>query len=93
MVDNIAYPHSTYVNQSVAANGDPRRFEDTELYLRDIVILVSVKAQLFGDSGGQTYPVGIGESIGLTEIDISTLYFKNAVADEDGTVDILAVRR
>lgn len=92
-MDNLVFTSATYVNKDIATGDAARRFETTSLYLKDFVILVQTKAQLFGDSSGQTYPVGIGESIGLSGIDISTLYFKNATAGQNGTVHILGVRR
>lgn len=82
---------ATYVNSDTATDDNPRRFETTSEKLRDVVIIVKDYAQLFGTVSGQTYPVAVDETIGFTKIDISTLYFKNATADEDGTVHILGV--
>ena len=93
MADNLVYTSGTYVESDTASTDAARRFETSFLYLKDIVILVKTKGQLFGDADGQTYPVGIGESLGLSGIDISTLYFKNATAGQNGTVHILGVRR
>ena len=83
--------YATYVNSDTATTDAARRFETSRVYLRDIIIVVKTYAQLFGDSGGQTYPVGVGETIGFTQVDIATLYFRNATAGENGTVHILGV--
>ena len=83
--------YAAYVNKDTATDDTARRFEATRVYLRDVIIIVEDYAQVFGDSGGQTYPVGVGETIGFTQIDIATLYFKNANAGDDGTVHILGV--
>ena len=83
--------YAAYVNKDTATDDAARRFETTRVYLRDIIIIVSDYAQLFGDSASQTYPVGVGETIGFTQIDLATLYFKNATAGDNGTVDILGV--
>lgn len=92
-MENLVYTSATYVNTDTASGDTARRFESSSLYLKDMIIKVTTKAQLFGDSSGQTYLVGIGEAISLSGIDISTLYFKNSVAGQNGTVDILGVRR
>ncbi len=93
MGESIVYTQKTYVNSDTASADSARRFETSFLYLKDFIIKVSVKDQLFGDSSGQTYPVGAGEAISLPGIDISSLYFKNAVAGQNGKVDILGVNR
>ena len=92
-VENLAFTSATYVNTDTASDDSARRFETSSLYLKDMIIKVATKDQLFGDSSAQTYPVGIGEAISLSGIDISTLYFKNSVAGQNGTVSILGVRR
>jgi len=85
------YGGAVYVNSDTAVNNDARRFETTSKKLRDIIIQVATKDQLFGDSANQTFPATAGSSFGITQIDISTLYFKNKTADEHGTIHILAV--
>lgn len=80
-----------YVNSDTATTNDARRFEAAEFRLRDAVIIVKDYDQLFGDAIGQTYPVAAGETIGFTKVDLSTLFFRNATDDEDGTVHILGV--
>lgn len=82
---------AVYVKSNTATGDAARRFETTAKFLQDVVIAVVTNDQLFGDSSGQTYPVGAGETIGFTKVDISTLYFKNATAGQNGTVHILGV--
>lgn len=81
-----------YENQDTAAADTARRFETDNIMLRDVVIKVSTKAQLFGDSANQRFEVGINESIYFTMINISTLYFKNKDAGQNGVVNIVGVR-
>lgn len=82
---------ATYINSGEATADAARRFETSSKKLRDVIIIVKIYGQLFGDSSGQTYPVAVDETIGFTKVDISTLYFKNATSGENGTVHILGV--
>ena len=84
---------SVYVNSDTASNNDARRFETTSKKLRDIIIKNLDQDTLFGDSSGQTYRVAADGSFGITRIDISTLYFKNATAGQNSTVHILALEK
>ena len=67
------------------------RFEATAKKLRDIVIIVKTHPMLLGKTGAVVYPVGVNETVGFTKVDISTLYFKNASAGNNGTITILGV--
>lgn len=69
----------------------PHRFEAAAKKLRDIVIIVKTHPMLLGETGVVVYPVGANETIGWTKVDISTLYFKNAVADAHGVITIIGV--
>jgi hypothetical protein len=60
--------------------------------LRDVAITVSTYAQKFGDASNQRYSVGVGETIYFTMVDISTLYFKNSTAGQNGQVNIIGVK-
>lgn len=80
-----------YENQNTASADNARRFETSAKKLRDVVIQVSTNAQLLGGATNQRYVVGAGETIGFTKVDISTLYFKNATAGQNGTVNIIGV--
>ena len=83
---------SVYENQDTASADSARRFATSPLRLRDVVIQVTTNAQLFGNIFFRRYRVGPGETMGFGTIDISTLYFINAVAGQNGTITILGVR-
>ena len=82
---------ATYENQGTASVDTARRFETISKKLRDVLIRVSTYAQYFGDSSNQRMEVGAGDYMWITKIDISTLYFKNKTAGENGVVTILGV--
>ena len=82
---------ATYENQDTATADTARRFETSGKKLRDVLIRVETYAQYFGDSSNQRLEVGGGDYMWMTKIDISTLYFKNKTAGENGVVTILAV--
>lgn len=86
-----AFGGAVYENQDTAAGDTARRFETSAKRLRDVVIRVSGKPQLFGDASNQRLELAVGDSMGFTRVDISTLYFKNKTAGQNGTVSILGV--
>ncbi len=86
-----AFGGAVYTKVDTAAVDTARRFETTSKKLRDVIIQVATYAQLFGDSAEQAYSVGVGDTLGFTKVDISTLYFKNSAAGQNGVVRILAV--
>ena len=67
------------------------RFETVEKSLRDVVILVETNPMLLGKTGVEVFPMAINDSIGWGKVDISTLYFKNAGAGNNGKITILGV--
>ena len=85
------YSGKVYVKSDTAAADTARHFETSSKFLRDVIISVKTNNQLFGDASGQTFPLAAGESMGFTLVDISTLYFKNASAGQNGTVHIIGV--
>ncbi|MBA7467763.1 hypothetical protein ES707_02984 [subsurface metagenome] len=87
----IGFAGAVYENEDTATTDDPRRFETSQVKLRDVIIQVSGNDQLFGDKTNQRYLVAVGEAIGFTQVDLSLLYFKNAVAGQNGTVNILGI--
>lgn len=87
----IVFGGAVYENEDIATGDTARRFETTSKKLRDVIIQVKTQNQLFGNSNNQRYEVAAGEAIGFTQVDISTLYFKNATAGQNGTVRILGV--
>lgn len=82
---------STYVNSNIAAADAARRFETTTRKLAWAVIVVETNGQLFGTAAAQTLPLAAGGSMGVGKIDLSTFYFRNQVAGQNGTVHILGV--
>jgi len=87
----LSFSGAVYVNSDTATDDNARRFETSSKKLRDMVIYVETNDQLFGDSASQTFPIAAGSSFGITQIDISTLYFCNATAGQNGTVHIIGV--
>ncbi|MBA7604662.1 hypothetical protein ES703_11788 [subsurface metagenome] len=87
----IGFAGAVYENEDLATTDDPRRFETTSRKLRDLIIQVSGNDQLFGNVANQRYKVAVGETIGFTQVELSLLYFKNAVTEQNGTVNILGV--
>ena len=86
-----AFGGAVYENQDTAATDAARRFETATKKLRDVVIRVSGNPQLFGDATNQRLELAVGDTMGFTRVDISTLYFKNKTAGQNGTVNILGV--
>ena len=80
-----------YENQNTASADTARRFETSAKKLRDVLIRVDTYAQYFGDASNQRMEVGAGDYMWITKIDISTLYFKNKTAGQNGVVTVLAV--
>jgi len=84
---------NVYSKTMTMTDDNATRFETTAKKLRDVVIIVKTNAMLLGKTGVEVYPVGANEAVGFTKVDISTLYFKNATADENGTITILGVEQ
>ena len=80
-----------YVNSNTATNDNPRRFETSRRMLAWAVISVVTNGQVFGNVGGQTFPLAAGGSVGLGRVDLSTFYFMNQTAGLNGIVHILGV--
>ncbi len=91
IVKMLGFSGAVYENEDTATTDDPRRFETSSKKLRDLIIQVSGNDQLFGNVTNQRYKVAVGEAIGFTRVDLSLLYFKNAAAGQNGTVNILGV--
>ncbi|MBA7607867.1 hypothetical protein ES703_15036 [subsurface metagenome] len=87
----VGFAGAVYENEDTATTDDPRRFETSSRKLRDFILQVSTNDQLFGNATNQRYKIAVGETIGFTQVELSLLYFKNAVAAQNGTVNILGV--
>lgn len=86
-----AFSGNVYSKTMTMTDDNATRFETTAKLLRDVVIIVKTYGMLLGETGVEVYPVGVGESVGFTRVDISTLYFKNASAGDNGVITILGV--
>ena len=82
---------TVYVNSNTAPDDNPRRFENNPKILKWAIVIVAANPQLFGNAAAQTLPLTAAGSMGLGRIDISTLYFRNQNAGQNGTVHILGV--
>jgi len=82
---------TVYVNSDTATNDDPRRLEVTSRKLAWAVISVETNDQLFGNADGQVFPLAAAGTMGIGRVDLSTLYFKNRTAGQNGTIYILGV--
>lgn len=81
-----------YENEHTMANDSAYRFEDTEMKLRDGLILVSTHDALIGDSSNQRYPKTAGTPLAVGDVDLSKLYFKNAGAGNNTKINIIGVK-
>jgi hypothetical protein len=82
---------AVYVNSDTATNDNPRHFEATSRKLAWAVISVETNDQLFGNAAGQAFPLAAAGTMGIGRVDLSTLYFRNRNAGQNGTVYILGV--
>jgi len=85
------YGGRIYHGHDTASSDDARRFETSEKKLRDVIIRAEDFGQVLGDESGQDFPLEAGEWLGFTQVDVSTLYFRNRSAGENGTVRIIGV--
>jgi hypothetical protein len=87
----LGFSGAVYENENTATSDATRRFETTSKKLKDVIIQVETNDQLFGNASNQRFKVTAGASMGFTQVDLSTLYFKNAGAGLNGTVRIIGV--
>ena len=80
-----------YSKTMTMTDDNATRFETAEKSLRDVVISVETNPMLLGKTGVEVFTVAINASIGWGKIDISTLYFKNAGAGNNGKITIFGV--
>ena len=85
------FGRNVYSKTMTMTTDNATRFETSTKKLRDVIIIVTDNNMLLGETGVEVYPVGSGETLGSTKVDISTLYFKNASAGSNGTITILGV--
>lgn len=53
------------------------------------VILITSNNALIGDSVLQSFPLNEGDSISVSNIDLGRLYFKNATAGSNITIEVI----
>lgn len=88
----VTFGGAVYENEDTATADTARRFETASTKLRDVIIQISGYGQLFGTATNQRYLLDVGDTWNLKKVDISTLYFKNATAGQNGVVNIIGVR-
>jgi len=85
------YRGQVYAKSDTAGADAARRFETSAKKLNWAAIQVTTKAQLFGDSGSQPVSYGADATFEFENVDISTLYFRNAASGQNGTVSIVGI--
>jgi hypothetical protein len=88
---SVSNAGTAYCKSDTAAADTARRFETAEKKIMNASVQVATNSQLFGSSGTIEYQIDPGDTKSLGNIDISTVYFKNAVAGQNGTVVIFGV--
>ena len=81
----------TYSKTMTMTDDNATRFEASVKTLRDVLIFVETNPMLLGSTGVEVFTVAAGASVGWQRVDISTLYFKNAGAGNNGKITILGV--
>lgn len=87
----VAFRGAIHADSDTAVSDAARRFETSMKKLTWAAIQVTTKDQLFGDSSSQLVTYAAGATFELENVDISTLYFKNAAAGQNGTVSIVGI--
>jgi hypothetical protein len=85
----IVFGGEVYENENTATSDAARTFEADTKKLRFARFQVSTNNQLFGTATSQRFLATAGGYFCLRDVDLSTLYFKNAAAGSNGTVNIL----
>ncbi|MCK4414911.1 MAG: hypothetical protein KAY32_15360 [Candidatus Eisenbacteria sp.] len=89
----VLFSGDVYSNQLTMTDDNSARFETEDVMLLDVVVIVETYAMLLGKHDAVVYPVGKGATVGFTMVNLSTLYFKNAVAGSNGKISILGVKK
>ncbi len=89
--DYTGFSGKIYSKTMTMAADTATRFETGRMKLRDVVMIAKTNNMLLGSVGEEVYPVDAGDTVGFTLVDLSTLYFKNAVAGSNGTIVIMGV--
>lgn len=86
------YSGAFYHKADTATDNSARRMETSALKLRDCLIECETNDQLLGDASAQGSVISAGTARSYSSIDISTLYFKNKTAGQNGTIRITGTR-
>ena len=93
--DNVSYGFrftgSVYHN-CTGGNDNASRFESSSLLVRDFIITGRTQNMNLGDSLNQSYVLGNGSSWSGTNLDLSSLWFRNSSAATNGYLNILATK-
>lgn len=81
-----------YESEHTMVNDAAFRFETTETKIRGAVVLVSDNDVLIGDATNQRYPRDEDTALSMHDVDLSTIYFKNATAGNNTKINIIGVK-
>ena len=87
----LSFGGNVYSKTMTMTDDNATRFEISTKKLSDVIIQVTTQGMKLGKSGIEVFSVAAAGSIGFTQVDISTLYFKNATAGQNGVITILGV--
>lgn len=82
-----------YSNTMTMTDDGCHRFEMKDILLLDAIIIVETNALKLGSVNAVVYPVGVGDTVGFTMVNLKTLHFKNATASSNGKISILGVMK
>ena len=85
------YRGQIHADSDTASGDTARRFSAMSLKLNWAAIQVTTNNQLFGDSSTQPVTYAADATFELENVDLSTLYFKNAAAGHNGTVSVIGI--
>lgn len=81
-----------YENEHTMSGGAAHRFETSELKLRNVLISVSTHGATLGDSSNQRYPIPAGTTLSLWDVDISLMWFRNAIDGQNAKINVIGTR-
>ncbi len=87
----IGFRGAIYAKSDTAVSDAGRRFETTEKKLTWCVIQITTNSQIFGTVSAYPVTYAANASFEMENVDISTLYFANAAAGQNGTVSIMGI--
>jgi len=82
-----------YESEVVMVDDHPHRLHENTIKLSDVVVYVSVNDMVFGNVNNQRFPVPVGGSLSVRAIDLSSLWYRNAVNGANGQFNIIGTRQ